>query len=127
MNPQVALKQPQKSLQFSINGTTFEIQFPNNEQYLRIQNKKLLLSPNYDALSYIGAEGEWAHNLVDVEAHLSVLCPDFIKSLSKKFGELSLIEGRELVEAYSEQFRPWYNEWMNFIFSASKKADETTA
>lgn len=115
--------QPSKTLVFKFNDTEYTITFPNNKEYLAIQNLKAVLAPNADIFQNIGAEGIYAESLADVEAHLTVLCPKLIKDLAKTFGELTMIEGKQIVEAYSTQFRPWYNQWLNFIFRVTKEED----
>lgn len=117
---------PSKVLPFKVKDSTYEINFPNNRQFIAIQNLKSVLAPNYETLGFMGAESEWAQSLVEVEAHLTILCPQLIKDLSIKFGDLTLLEGKEIVQCYADQFRPWYNEWLNFIFKSTKEEDTTT-
>ena len=114
-----------KTLVFKVAETSFNITFPNNRQFVQIQNAKATLSSNYDLLGQMDAESALAQKLVDVEAYLTILCPDFIKSLTKSFGELSMEEGQKLIVAFNDQFLPWYNENLALIFNANK-TDETT-
>lgn len=100
---------------------SFTVNFPNNRQYVTIQNLKASLASNYDSLQYNGAEGSFAETIVDMESHLTILCPDLIKSLNKVIGELSLIETKQLVEIYVNEVRPWYNECLNFVFGVNKE------
>lgn len=105
-------------------GNSYQVNFPNNREYVKIQNLKSLLASNYDSLEYNGPEAMFAQAIVDAESHLSVMCPDLVKSLNKPFGELSLIESREIVTMYTQEVRPWYNELLNFVFGVNKKDEE---
>lgn len=111
-----------KIVQFK--GNSFTVSLPNNRQYVQIQNLKTSLASNYDSLEYNGPEGMFAQSIVDAESHLHFMCPDLIRSLNKSFSELSLIESRELVELYAKEIRPWYNEFLNFVFKINKEDDK---
>lgn len=117
---------PPKTKTFTVKDNNYQITFPNNKQYVQIQNMKVMLCPTIDVLGSIGSEGSFAESLVDAEAHFTVLCPSFVKDLAKPFGELSLEEGLEIVQIYANDIRPWYNEVMNFIFKANKEETKTT-
>lgn len=118
----------EKTLVFNFKENTYSIEFPNNRQYIAIQNLKATLASNYDSLGFMGAETQFAELLVDTQAHLTILCPSLLKDLNKPFGELDLITTKEISECYVQQFRPWYNNWMNALFGVveEKKKDETS-
>jgi len=111
----------EKVLKFTVRDVTYDINFPTNREFIRIQNLKISLASNIDAFKFGGAESSYAEVLVEVESHLSVLCPKLIKDLNKNFGDLTLAEGREITLVYSDVFRPWYNYWLNFVFQANKE------
>lgn len=113
------------SKQLEINGNLYEVQFPNNGQFVRIQNLKSVISPSYESLYGQGEQGNWAQLTTDMEAHFTVLCPKLIQDLAKPIPKLSMLEGRQLIEVYSKQFLPWYNDCLDLIFSANKEVDET--
>lgn len=119
------LRQPLKTLNFELRGTGYEITFPNNRQYVAIQNLKVQLLPNYDAMKFMGGDSQWAQLLADTEAHLSVLAPKLIKDLTVPFGELSLMESKVIVEAYVKQFVPWFQECQDFIFGVNKEPSKS--
>jgi hypothetical protein len=110
-----------ENLTLKVKDQSYLVKFPNNGQYRMIQNLKTSLSPYYDNLSGLGEEGEYTKALVDMEAHYVVLCPDLIKNLAKPLFELSMIETRELLETYTNQFRPWFQECMSFVFSSCEE------
>lgn len=110
-----------KKLTFELKEHTFSIEFPNNRQYVAIHNMKAMLSPQYESLQYMGAESEFATVIVDAVSHLSVLCPDIIKSLQVlSLMDLDMKATQELVKVYTEKIRPWYNEWLNDLFEVPK-------
>ena len=111
----------QNEIEVDYNGQTFEVKFPNNREYVRIQNLKSILASNYESLQYIGTEGSFAEMIVDAEAHLTVMCPKLVKSLNVPIGDLSLVDMKTLTALYAEKIRPWYNECLNFIFGVDKK------
>lgn len=114
-----------KQLNFEVKGHTFTATFPTTNNYLKIHNLKASLSPHYDALLYMGTESSFATIVVDTIAHLTVMCPELVKSLQKPMSELELSELVELSEVYSSKVRPWYNELMNFIFKAPEELKKT--
>ncbi len=117
---------PSKEKTFTVKENTYTAKFPNNKEYVQIQNNKARLASHYDQLQFLGAEGDYATLLVDAEAHLSVICPNLMKDLAKPFGELNFEEGREIVNVYTNEIRPWYNGVLNFIFGVNKEETTTT-
>jgi len=113
----------EKTLSFTFGENEYKIEFPNNRQYIAIQNTKAALASNYDSFAFMGTEAQFAELLVDTQAHLTILCPDLIKDLNKPFGDLDLVDSRKLSEAYANQFRPWYNKWMNLVFGVEDKKE----
>lgn len=111
----------QNEIKVEYNGQTFEVKFPNNREYVKIQNLKTILASNYESLQYIGSEGSFAEMIVDTEAHLTVMCPKLVKSLNVPIGDLSLIDMKALTALYAEKIRPWYNECLNFVFGVNKQ------
>lgn len=112
---------PSKKTTLTLLDTTYEVNFPTTGQYIAIQNLKGSLASNYDALKFQGAESQYAETLVDAIAHFSVLCPKMVESLAKPIQDLDMIQSKEIVEVYTNQFRSWYNEGLNFVFQVNKK------
>lgn len=113
---------PKKSITIKLKENSYEISFPTTGEYIAIQNLKSSLASNYDTLN-VDAESQWAKTLVNVSAHFMILCPKMIEDLTKPIMELSMIESMEIVKVYTEQFRDWYNEGLNFVFKANKQND----
>lgn len=117
---------PSSQLIFEINEKSYPLVFPNNRQYIAIQNQKAVIASQYAELKYMGAESQFAEQLVDAIAHLSVLAPDLLNDLNKPILDLGLKEGRELVKAYTDSFRPWYNANLDYIFGVNKEDNNAT-
>lgn len=110
----------QKTLNFTIEGNSYVINFPTNRQYIAIQNLKAAYASNYAEFQYMGAEPSYAGVLVDAAAHLTILCPQLVENLNKPILDLDLLQGKKLVDCYNDQFRPWYNSTLNFVFGVTK-------
>lgn len=113
-------------LTIEVNGYNYQVEFPNNKQFIAIQDAKAMLAKNYDSFKYMGVEASYAESLIDMQAHFSILCPQLIKDLAKPIGDLNMLEGWELVKVYNNEFRSWYNKLLDFVFKtdkADKKAE----
>lgn len=91
-------------------GRDFAMNFPNVRQFLQIESLKQGLSGGqYKNMGYTVSSNH-ALDMVDIEAVLTVLVPDFIKVLPVSFGELGIKDFNEIREMYREQVIPWWNE-----------------
>lgn len=113
-----------KQIVFAVKGNNYTIKFPNVGQFQSIESIKQVLSRGmYLALvqtNTISANN--ALDMIDIEAYLSVLCPELIKDLKcDKFSDLGLEDYMELKKAYDEQFVPWWNEILKLISPTVKK------
>jgi hypothetical protein len=62
-----------------------------------------------------------ALDMIDMEAYLTILCPQLMKDLKcDSFGELGLEDYLELKQAYNEKFIPWWNGIIE-LFNPKKK------
>ena len=111
----------QKTLNFVVEENTYVINFPSNRQYIAIQDMMSSYARNYAEFQFMGPEPGFAGVLVETAAHLTILCPKLIENLNKPLLDLDLLQGKLLVDCYNEQFRPWYNEALNFVFGVNKE------
>ena len=59
--------------------------------------------------------------MIDIEAFLTILCPELIKDLkSGSFKELGIEDYMELKNAYEEQFTPWWESVLK-LFTPPKR------
>jgi hypothetical protein len=62
------------------------------------------------------SQAQSAADMVDIEATLTVLVPDFIKDLkSNSFEELGIKDYAEIRSLYIEQILPWWNEMLKQV------------
>lgn len=109
------------TLQLKFKEKSYTINFPNNGEYLRIQNMKPIISPSYDILRQVGTDGMYAEVITDMIAHFTILCPKLVSDLAKPISELSMSEGKELLSIYNDQFKPWFDKCLSIVFGANKE------
>lgn len=94
------------------------IKLPTVGQYSDIEATKQILGKgfyngivNTNTISSLNAA-----DMIDIEAHLTILCSDFIKDLKvKSFRELGLDDYKNIREAYVKQFVPWWKEAIDVL------------
>lgn len=99
--------------EITVKGRKYEIQFPNVGQYYQIEvNKQRLGKGSYNSL--IGnptITAQRALDMIDVEATLSVLCPQLVADLKvKSFSELGLKDYKEICDIYMQDVFPFLKE-----------------
>ncbi len=106
-----------ESLKISFNtssGTNeYQIKIPSIGDFYDIEVSKQILGKgfytNIVKTNTFGAQN--AADMIDIEAHLSVLIPDFIKDLKvKNFKDLGINDYNNIRQAYIDQFVPWWNK-----------------
>jgi hypothetical protein len=119
---------PSKSVSISIKSNTYQLNFPNTGQYIDIQClKNKITSDNYNLLtnsndSYVA----YATLLVDMIAHFNILIPDLKKDLNvQSILGLDMLESKELLDCYTTQYLPFFNDWMKIITTQSTTVEET--
>lgn len=114
------------SLKFKFEDREYEINFPSNAQYIKIQNLIPHLADRVSDMKYNGPEGQLGELLVDCSAHLSVLAPKFMDDLKVPLldDDCPFAVGLAVTTLYSAEIRPWYNKVMNFLFDANKKEEK---
>lgn len=62
-----------------------------------------------------------AADMIDIEAHLSVLCPDLLKDLkARSFKDLGLEDYNEIKKVYIKDFVPWWEKIHKLLKDAEK-------
>lgn len=110
---QLIIKQSMETKEITVKGRKYEIQFPNVGQYYQIEvNKQRLGKGSYNSL--IGnptITAQRALDMIDVEATLSVLCPQLVADLKvKSFSELGLKDFKEISDIYMNEVFPFLKE-----------------
>lgn len=117
----------QREFTFKVKDNKYRVSIPNPGQLLAIETEKASISMgiyrNIMAANTIGSN--YALDIVDMQAYLSVLVPDLLKDLKAPILELDLLDFNQLKKEYSEQFIPWVNSWMSMINAAPEKIVES--
>lgn len=113
VNLYIIIKQSMGTKEITVKGRKYEIQFPNVGQYYQIEvNKQRLGKGSYNSL--IGnptITAQRALDMIDVEATLSVLCPQLVADLKvKSFSELGLKDFKEISDIYMNEVFPFLKE-----------------
>ena len=105
------------SLEFKIKGGSYTIKCPTKSQFDRIQSLKQILSGGQysSMMKTYTDEAQFSLDLIDTEATLTVLAPEFIENLAVPFGELGMADAKKIKDAYTDQIVPWWNELMKAL------------
>lgn len=100
-----------ETLNFVVNGNSYPISFPTVGDYYAIEASKQSLSLGfYNSLSESSVVSAYnATDMIDIEATLTILCPQLIKDLKcESFRKLGIKDYLMIKQAYIEQFVPWW-------------------
>lgn len=103
-----------------VKGKDYTVIFPNIGQYYQIEvNKQRLSGGYYNALlSNVTVASSNALDAIDIEATLSVVCPDLMKDLNvDSFGKLGLKDFQELRTLYTKEIYPFLKEGYDLLKS----------
>ena len=109
-------KELSQEIDLVILDNKYTIKFPNNGQFIRIQTQRIRLSDGtYEELLLSSSDALYARFLIDAIATFTELIPSLNKDLNKSIFELSLMESKSIVKAYTKTYLPWYNSWTQLI------------
>lgn len=117
--------QPLKLSFTTTQGTNeYSINAPTVGQFYDIEVSKQILGKGfYNSIvktNTFGAQN--AADMIDIEAHLTVLVPDFVKDIKvKTFKDLGIQDYNQIREVYIDNFIPW---WKNIHESLKINEDE---
>lgn len=114
-----------ETLNFVVNGNSYLINFPTVGDYYAIEASKQSLSLGfYNSLSESSVLSAYnATDMIDIEATLTILCPQLIKDLKcESFKKLGIKDYLMIKQAYIEQFVPWWKSIQELL--NPKKNDE---
>lgn len=104
------------SIQDKATTNTYVIRVPDGGQMLDIENMKAALTLYYREMSDKGTVlSNLALDIVDMTAYFSILCPNLIRDLHVPISKLSLPDILQLRQSFTEQFIPWWNQWVSLI------------
>jgi len=97
---------------------TYYAKFPTNRQLIDIEALKDAQS-NSRYISLIQSQSRlsnYAVDVVDMISYFTVLIPDILKDLpNRDLSQLDAFDSKNLVDAYKEQFMPWYRQWLHLM------------
>jgi len=114
-----------RQLVLNVKGNKYIVEFPNVGQFQNVETMKQVLSKGmYGALINTGTvTASEALDMVDIEAHLSILIkndgsrknPLFKDLKCESFGELGLEDYLELKQVYKDKFVPWWSSILELL------------
>lgn len=113
---------------FTIGEKSFIAKFPNVGQIIDMESLKQALTNNrYGSMAASGVTTMFfALDIVDAISFFQIVVPIVGKYYDiKSYTSLKPEEVKDLVEAYREQIKPWYNKVMEELKGATDVKDET--
>ena len=117
----------ERTKKFTIGSKSFVAKFPNVGQIIDIDSMKQALSSNrYGNMAASGVVSAYfALDLIDAISFLTIVCPDVQRYFDiKNYTTMQIDEINEIVRAYTEQIRPWYDETMNELKGIANKPQD---
>lgn len=105
----------ERQKKFTIGEKTFVAKFPNVGQIIDLESLKQALTNNrYGQMASSGIASMYnALDLVDAVAFFQVIVPEVSRYYDiKSYAKLELDKVQDLVKAYQEQIRPWFDKTM---------------
>ena len=109
-------QQPKDSITITIEKNEYIIKFPNTGVFLDLEREKIRLSGGYQAQLMDTNSGFMARMLGDAIATFTTLIPNLKSDLNvENIFETDIIFSKKLVKIYSQEFLPWYNDWIAIL------------
>jgi len=104
---------PSKTIKITIKENTYDVPFPNTGQYLDIRNRiGLYLSDVQIKTTY----DQYAMLLAEAIATYGILIPNLLKDINvDSILKLDMFESKEILDTYTEIYKPFFDEWMKLI------------
>jgi hypothetical protein len=116
----------QRHLSFTVKGNTYPVNFPTVAQFIDIESTKAKLAGDaYQDMMRVGTfMSVKALDLIDMTANLTVLCPELLKDAkASSILAMDLLDAKELLAAYVDQFVPWLVAWQKVLNTIEKSDD----
>ena len=97
---------------------SYEISVPSVGEFYDIEvNKQMLGKGFYSSIVQTGTVGaQHAADMIDIESHLTVLCPELIKDLKcTSFKDLGIEDYNEIKNVYIKDFIPWWKQIQDLL------------
>lgn len=113
-----------EEVKFSVKGREYSVKYPTVGQYYQIEAMKQSLSRGmYNSMvTSPSFTAQHALDMIDIEATLVILIPDFIKDLKvKNFGELDIRDYKEIRDEFVEKVQPYFKEVADLLQGVGKE------
>ena len=120
----------QRQKKFKIGEKVFVANFPNIGQIIDLESLKQALTSNrYGQMAASGiASMYYALDLVDAIAFYQIVVPEVAKYYDiRNYASLSVDKSKDLVDAYQQQIKPWFDKTLNQLRGITIDAGTTTA
>ena len=116
----------QKEISFELKGNTYSIKFPNVGQILDIEVLKSSLAKGFysSMQATLNRDSQFALDVVDCQAYLTVLCPQLMKDLKVPFQELQIEEVIEIRSIFVDKILPFIKQWRDIIANIGKEKSD---
>lgn len=114
-----------RTVEISIKDNKYTVSFPTVGQIIDIETKRSILSRGqYGSMIESKMQMSWnVLEIIDIMSYFQVLLPKLFDDLNvKSLEELDAIDFAEVVEAYREQFFPWYDGWAKKFNEVMRKS-----
>jgi hypothetical protein len=111
-------------LKFEVKGNTYTIKVPTPGDMIDVERIKQALSGGYydNMMRTSTISAQESLLVIDIQAHFSVLCPSLMTDLkAEDVRKLTAEDYRELKNAYTKQFIPWWNNWLKLFRGEDEK------
>jgi len=108
-----------RELNLVIQDNTYQLKFPSVGQLLSIEEMK----SNFGLQSYnlTTSSGSIAYTTGEMVATFTVLVPELKKDLNiDSYSNMNMIDSKVLLDAYVNQFLPWFQGWLKEINKTEK-------
>jgi len=103
----------ENEVKFSVKGREYTVKYPTIGQYYQIEAMKQSLSRGmYNSMVTSPAfSAQHALDMIDIEATLVILVPEFIKDLKvKNFSDLDVRDYKEIRDEFVLKVQPYFKE-----------------
>jgi hypothetical protein len=105
-------------LKFEVKGNTYTIKVPTPGTMIDVERRKMVLSSGYynEMMRTSTISAQEALTVIDIQAHMSVQCPELMKDLKcEDITKLTPEDYQVMKKAYKDNFMPWWNAWLNLF------------
>lgn len=109
------------TLIFKVRENEYKIDQPNIGKIIDIEMMKAsITNGNYGKMvANLNELSILSLDMVDMFTHFRVLCPQLLNDLSvNNWTDLGAFDAIDILKAYNEQFKPWYDQFSGKLLSA---------